>query len=438
MKLCAKIKYYFRNKIWDNFDNNSKITKIEKKIFRVIYISINEYKKNHIHTHVTSLTLYTLLSIVPVIAITFAIMKGFGLEDILEKSLSKNFASQEDVMNYVLDFSLNLLKTTRGGLVAIISLFFLFFVVIRLMKQIDKSFNIIWKIGIDRYWIRRILDYLAIFLGAILILVVTSSLNVFIRSVLKSQNASYEIIHYISPALSFILKLSPYFLLWFLFVFVFIFLPKEKVKFSSAFIAGIFAGSVYQLIQWGFVTLQIGVVRNNAIYGSFAALPLFIIWVQISWTIVLFSAEISFAIQNIYKYKNILISSKISNSQKKWIAVVILKQILKAFNSEQQKISVSEIANNTDIANELIQQIANNLFKVGLLQNVVSDDENNNVYVPSMPIERYTFGLVFEKIDYLNYNPTITNSKNEKKYSDFIKNIKKEGALELNIIDAII
>lgn len=433
MKIIRKLQFFFKEKIWVENDAKKGFSKFLNKVFRVFYISFVEFKKNSIHTHVTSLTLYSLLSVVPFVAIAFAVMKGFRLENILEKTLTENFSGQEEVLNYIIKFSSNLLNTTKGGLVALISLFFLIYVVIRLIKQIDKSFNIIWKVQSPRNWKRRIADYLAILFGAILILLITSSLNVFTKTI-QSESSTYKFIEYLTPALLFLLKLLPYLLLWSLFVFLYLFLPKEKIKFKSAFFSAIFAGSLYQLSQWSFVTLQIGVGRNNAIYGSFAALPLFILWLQISWLIILFSAEVSFAIQNINKYKHVLTNNSISQNQKKWIAILILKEILAFFKNNDKKLSITEIAEKIKIDDDIVNEVCLVLFKVNLVEKVENNDDNNDYYTPSMTIKNYTYKEIFSRLDNYNYNSNITDVSLNLEYDDFITKINSNKDLNSSIL----
>ena len=254
--------------------------------------------------HASALTYYTLLAIVPVAALAFAIAKGFGLYARLETWFRGTFAGKEEVAEKIITFSNNLLENTKGGLIAGIGAIALLYVTIRLMMQIEKSLNDIWGVKTGRAILRKISDYLAIVLLCPLIIIVTTGATVYTTVRLSEM---VNTIPGISDTMNALLALSsralPIVTTWLIFSFIYMFIPNTRVRIIPALTGGFIAGVLYYIAQYLCFALQYNVAKYNAIYGSFAALPLFLIWLQISWTFILLGAEIAFACQNVSSYE---------------------------------------------------------------------------------------------------------------------------------------
>ena len=208
-------------------------------------------------------------------------------------------------MEKVIEFAQSLLQTTKGGLIAGIGLVILFWSVIKVLSHIEASLNEIWEVKQHRSWSRKFSDYTAVMLISPLLILLSSSATVFITSYVHDISSHVALFGLISPLILSFLKLVPYILIWILFTVIYVFMPNTKVNLKSGVIASLVACVIYQIAQIVYISFQIGASKYNAIYGSFAALPLFLMWVQISWWIVLFGAELSFASQNahIYQYE---------------------------------------------------------------------------------------------------------------------------------------
>jgi len=294
-----KLKKFFHTDVWHiNIDQLSGFKAFLIRQIRIIILTIKGYSKDQCSLRASALTYLSILSVVPVLAMAFGIAKGFGLESILRKQIMKQFAGQEEIMNYSLEFANNMLDSTQGGMIAGVGMIFLFYIVMRLLNNIEESMNDIWEVKKARSHLRKFSDYLAIMLIAPLLIIMASSLNVFIISQIKTVTQSVTFFHYLSPFIQKLVQLIPYTLVWILLTIIYMIMPNTSVNFKSAFIAGILAGTTFQLTQWAYMNFQIGVSRYNSIYGSFAALPLFLIWMQISWTIILIGSEFAFFHQN--------------------------------------------------------------------------------------------------------------------------------------------
>lgn len=262
-----------------------------------LYRSVEGFRKDECMLRASAMTFYTLLSIVPVIAMAFGIAKGFGLQKTLEARLLENFQGQEDVFGRLFTFANTLLDNTRGGLLAGIGVVVLLWTVIKLLGNIEASFNAIWKVPRSRTIWRKFSDYLSLMLVAPILFVLSGSLNVFVTTQIRTILEKLPLLGAVGPYILFALKFLPYVIFWILFTLLYSLMPNRKVSLPAAFAGGVLAGTLYQLTQWVYVHFQVGVAKYNAIYGSFAALPLFLVWLQLGWMIVLWGAEMSRVIE---------------------------------------------------------------------------------------------------------------------------------------------
>ena len=317
MPLIKKILHYITEDIWKSpTQKRHKVKSFFIKQLRVIVLAVKGFNEDKCTLQASAMTYFSALSIVPVIALIFAIARGFGFDQVLEKRLIESFQEQEEVLNWVMQFAHSMLESTKGGMIAGIGIVFLLWSVMKLLGNIENSFNDIWGIKKSRVFIRKFTDYISIFIFAPIFIILSSSATVFISTFIKKPSVELAIVDYATPFLELMVKFTPYMLIILLLTFVYTIMPNTKVKFKSALYAGVVAGITFQLLQWGYVNFQVGVSKYNAIYGSFAALPLFLVWLQLSWTIVMFGGELSFAAQNVGKYEREIGTDDISYSQR--------------------------------------------------------------------------------------------------------------------------
>jgi len=366
---------------------------------RIILLALRGFAEDKCTLRASALTYYTLFSIVPVVALAFGIAKGFGLEKILERQLIEKFHGHEEVLSFVLNFANRLLDNTKGGVVAGIGVVILFWTVIKLLGNIETSFNDIWGIKQARPIGRKFTDYLAFMLICPFLFILSSSATVFLSSKLQYLAQNYDIFGIFNTAAMLIIEILPYCVIWLLFSFIYIFMPNTKVNLSSGIIAGILAGTIYQLIQMVYIASQIGVSKYNAIYGSFAALPMFLFWVQISWLIVLFGAEISFACQNVETYEFEPDSLRVSNNFKHRLTLLILNLIVKNFASGEKPLDADEISHRLEIPIRLVRQIVFDCVRCHLLQETKGEKEKDATYQPATSIDKYTIKFAMNTLE---------------------------------------
>jgi membrane protein len=380
----------------------SEISKGKSFIFkqlRIIILAARGFYTDKVQLRASALTLYTFLSIIPVAAIAFAIAKGFGLDQNLTQLLTKEFKNQPEVMNWILKEATMALQQTKGGYIAGVGVIILFWSVMSLLDQIESSFNHIWQIGESRPWFRKFTDYLTIMLIAPIFLILSSSITVIISTNLPQFIASSSILDFFKPIVSFLIKLSPYFLSWVALTILFIIIPNTKVKFVPALMAGIVTGTVLQILQWLYIDLQFGISKLSSIYGSFAAIPLFIVWVQTSWIILLIGAELSFANQNVSRYEFESGALNVSHFQKRALSVMIMNMIIKSFAAGEKPVSAEDISVALKAPVRLVRELLQDLDYINLVSVIHESEHEERLYQPAMDINKLTVSYVLEKID---------------------------------------
>lgn len=369
------------------------------KQFRTVLLAIRGFDEDRCLLSAASLTFYSLLSIVPILAMAFGIAKGFGFEKLLEKQLVENLPGQETVLLKAVDFAKNLLENTQGGMIAGIGIIVLLWTVIKLLGRIESSFNEIWEIRQSRTVVRKFSDYLSIMLISPVFVVVSSSVTVFITTQITQITEKIALLSMFGPLIMLTLKILPYCLIGILLTIIYMLMPNTKVNLKSGLVAGMIAGVAFVLVQWGYINFQVGIARYNAIYGSFAALPLFLIWLQLSWLIVLFGAEVSFAIQNVDTYEFEQDCQGISPAFKTLLSLQIAHLSIQAFSRGENPLTTSQVSNKLGIPIRLVRQILYELADSGIISDTSNDESKEVAYQPARDINMLTVKYVIEALE---------------------------------------
>ena len=273
-------------------------------------------------------------------------------------------------------------------------------------------------------------DYLVVMAVAPIFLIIAGSVNVYITSFLdKFTETPYSAL--IGPIIYFVLKLIPYLILWFVFTFIYMFMPNIKVSWKAGIISGVIAGTLFQILQWGYFALQIGMIRNNEIYGSFAALPLFLIWLEFSWMIVLFGAEISYAFQNVKTYDYEPDSKNASIALQKIVAIYIVTTVIKRFNEGKPPMRSDEVADELELPARLARKVFASLEKAGVLIRVdIDDNEELDRFNPAVPIDRLTIDYVHQCLE--THGVSDIPIKKSETLDKIVSNMKKIQSSSLN------
>jgi membrane protein len=369
------------------------------KQIKIFLVTIRGFMENKVSLQASALTYYSIMSIVPLVAMIFGIAKGFGLDKLLQNELTSKFSGQQEVLNWIISFANSMLERTKGGIIAGVGLALLFWSVMNVLSNIESAFNNIWQVKKGRTLFRKFSDYLAIMLIAPVFIIASSSATIYITTQITTIVKSIALLGFFSPVIRVFINMIPYVLIWIVFSIIYILMPNTKVKIGPAVISGILAGTIFQIVQWIYVKFQISVSSYNAIYGSFAAIPLFMIWMQTAWLIVLFGAELSYASQNFAKYEYENEATQISPRYRKALSLLICSFIIKKFSNSEHAPGIDEISEKLQMPSRIVRTISNNLVDAGLISQVYRSDSLDVHYQPACDIGLLTIKAVLDRID---------------------------------------
>ncbi|MDR4987470.1 MAG: YihY/virulence factor BrkB family protein [Bacteroidales bacterium] len=365
------------------------------KQLRILILAVRGFREDQVLLRAPALTYYSLFSLVPVAALAFGIAKGFGLEMYLERQLESALAGRDEVYGWLMEITQSFLRGTHGGAMAAVGLIILIYTVNKLLTNIENSFNEIWQVRKSRTWQRKFSDYFAMMFIAPLFFIMASAATVYLNT--QIQESDFILLN---PLLQFLVKMIPYVLIWTIFTVLYMVMPNTNVKFSSALVAGIVAGTLFQLLQWGYINSQIGAARFGAIYGSFAALPLLLLWMHISWIIVLLGAELSFANQNVDNYEFETESRNLSPFNKKLLSLYVMQLLVKRFVQGLPPMSPEDVSHELHMPNSLVRMILNDLESVGLVVQIDGNKSKKSTYQPATDINNICIKTVLERLDH--------------------------------------
>lgn len=364
-------------------------------IIKTIYLCVNRFIKDRLVNKASALTYSTLLAIVPILAILFAIARGFGFSNLMENQVRMGFGEHNESTEVILQFVDSYLSQAQSGIFIGVGLIVLLWSVINLINNIETTFNRIWQVKKARSMYRKITDYFSMCLLTPLLLVISGGVSLFMSTILKDM----EDFVLLAPILKFLIRLIPFALTWFMFTGLYVFMPNTKVKLKHALVAGILAGSAHQVFQFLYISGQLWVSRYNAIYGSFAALPLFLLWVQISWTICLFGAQLTYAGQNIRNFSFDKDARNISRRYRNFVSILIMSLIAKRFEKGEHPYTAEEISETCQIPIRLVQQTLYELQETNFLHERATDKKSEDIaYLPSVDINKLSVSLLLESL----------------------------------------
>jgi len=289
----AKTLNFFNKKIWEEPKN--KYQNILYHVLRVGISSIKGFINDNCFDKSSTLTFYTLLSIVPVIAIGFGIAQGLGMGEKFTEQIKDYLSSQPQIAEKLIQFAHSTLKQTEGGIIAAFGLVVLLWTILKMIGNIEFYFDEIWKVPIPRTFLEELKSYLPMIILFPIFLVGSNSIIIEGgKNILQSTSNMFS---FLSPATELVIKIIPYLINWIFLCFVYTYLPNTKVSWKAGLAAAVLTGILFQLWQWIYVIFQVNVSSYGAIYGSFAAIPLFLIWLNYSWLILLYGCELCCSIQ---------------------------------------------------------------------------------------------------------------------------------------------
>ena len=338
-----------------------------------------------------ALTFYTLMSLVPILAVVFAVVKGFGLTDGLVENLYGIFPRHPETIDYIVGFAENALARTQGGVVAAVGLVMLFWAVIRVFGSIESAFNNIWEVKVARSIARQWTDYIAVVMIVPVLWILANPAGDYVEQLLGLYDKWY---------FNTLSHLASMVIIWTMFTLLYLIIPNARVRFQSALMAGIVAGTIFLLFQWGYVYVQRWMTSYNAIYGSFAALPLFLIWMQTSWEILLFGGELSFAYQNISRFAEERESLRISYDQRRKVLLAVMILVARNFRDHGGTLSTDTIRERLGLPTRIVNDVLFQLVQAGQLIAVRSGDGERDVaFTPAHDLASTTVYGILEAVE---------------------------------------
>jgi len=366
---------------------------------RIVVLTVRGFVKDKCPIRASSLTFFSLLSVGPLIALAFGIAKGFGMEEFLETQVINKIPAQEEVLQDITQYAKALLEETKGAVVVGFGVVVLIWSVVKLLVHIETSVTDIWKIKRSRAWKRKIVNYLAFLIIAPLLLVIYTSVPVFLSSQVMEISDKTVILDKISPVLIWLLNWSPYVITCGIFTFIYLIIPNTRVNFLSGMFGGIIAGTIFIIVQWMYISFQIGVTRLNPIYGSLAALPLLLIWLNLGWNIFLAGAEYTYAHQNVDNYEYGPDFSKISPHFRRLLALQILQLLALRFSKSEPPLGAPAISNELEIPIRHVSEILSVLVSCGLVSDIHLQESNDHVFQPASDIRLWTLNYAITAME---------------------------------------
>ena len=398
--MIRKILHFIKKEIWLlELKNYPPILGFFLRQLQIILLATRGFRENRIQLRASALTYYSMLSIVPVAAMVFGIAKGFGFEKRLETELKSMAAEKEElaqVLEYVINFANSMLENINSGLITGVGLVLLLWSIMKVLGNIENSFNAIWQIRTPRVFIRKFSDYLSMMLVAPILFFLSSTVTVYLGNAVAAGGVLAE---QLGSLLEFLVQLIPYGLIYMLFTIIYVVMPNTKVNFRYVLYAGLIAGTIFQLTQTVYFYFQSEAVRASAIYGTFVTLPLFLIWLQISWLIVLLGAEISFAYQNIEKYEFEREALQISFYNRRMLTFLVMHTIVKQFLDGNRPLTTPEISHHLGIPIRLVREIIYDLSKGKLVVEAATDSPKENAFVPAVDINQITISFLIDRLE---------------------------------------
>lgn len=400
--------------VWRDPSSSMKV-----RIIKTVNLCVRTFMDTDLQIRASSLVYSTLLAIVPAFALLLAIGRGFNLQNLLTQEIFRFFPSQGNAVQAALGFVDNYLKQASQGVFVGIGIVFLLWTLISLLSDIEKAFDKLWGIKVGRSFYRKITDYTAILLLIPVMMVCSGGINVFMATAMDTVFGHTLL----SPVVNIVLDCAPFLLSCLAFALSFLIVPNTHVRIKYALISGFICGIAFQLVQTLFINGQIYVAKYNAIYGSFAFLPLLLIWLQISWLIVLFGCALTYSMQNVFHLNFTEDSEDTSPDYRRKITIVVAAIIATRFKKGEKPITLDEMSVQYGLPIRMITRVAQVLKACDIIYYVVV---KGDIYAlaPAVDLSTFTLGDLIEKVD--AYGET-----------DYVYGLEKRYSAVVEVVDRI-
>ena len=364
------------------------------RVLQTVILVARGFKNQTLVVRANSLSFALLFAFIPMLAMIYAIARGFGFEEMVSQQLAGSFLAEANVAPVLLEWVERYLETARGGLFVGIGLVVLIWAVYAFFNMLENSFNSIWNVKKTRSFARRMTNYVMTLLLVPILVVVTSGISIF----LNSTEILASVLSAIEPLRKFMLRFIPFVATSAVFTWIFTAIPSTQVRFSSAIIPGVLMGFLYQVVQALSMFLVVLFTRMSIVYGAFSAIPLVLIWLHITCWLLLIGAELAFAIQNneLFAYERDL--ETISRRYKDYVMLYLLSVIIRRFEQGEQPETAHEMATANQLPIRLVQQLLSRLEETNIVRRVLSEQEEDPAFVPAMDTHQITVEKVLGRV----------------------------------------
>lgn len=370
----------------------SRFQRIALRQVQTVALVFRDFNSNQCLLRASALTYYTMLSLVPLLALTFALLKAFGVQNLLEPLIIEKLnVGDGQIAGAILGY----INNTQVARLGTFGLVFLCVAVISLLTNVEKAFNHVWGIKEIRPPMRRFADYLSVILvGPVLVISAIS-----MTSTLTSHGMVQKLMgmQLVGSLILLLFKVAPFIFMWLAFTGLYIFMSNTRVEWRAAFVGGIVGGTLWQLAQVGYVHFQVGVGRYNAIYGTMAALPIFMVWLYLSWVIVLFGLGVCYARQNLRTSGRDLRGSEVSSSCFEQVSLALLTTLADRFVHGEAALSNEQLAKVLFIPPRLCRNITEVLQEIGFVSEQCSRNGRSH-YQLGRSAEDLSLSEIFHKL----------------------------------------
>lgn len=381
-------------------------------LFKRIYITVDHFVNNNLSSYASALTYNTTLAVVPVLAIIFAIARGFGFDNLIEKRIRVALDSfSPEVTETVLNFVDSYLQHTKSGVFLGVGILLLFYTLVNLTMNIETAFNTVWQVTNTRNIYRRITDYISVFFLLPILMIITNGLNV----VLLMLESWLDVYFSMGRVFHIIVVMLPFFISSMVFVLLYKLMPNTHVRWSACIGPGIIAGLLFQGLEFFYIHYQIKLSSYNAIYGSFAAIPLLLIFLQFTWYVCLIGCQLSYANQMVQEYAFERSTQGMSRRFRDTLSLLLVCHIAKGFVSGERPLSQHALSHTTHLPETLVKVLLEELVSVGVLAVTHNNSGTEMLYIPAIDIHKLSVRMVVDRLDsrgtenfspaWLLYNP---------------------------------
>jgi membrane protein len=403
--LIESVSKFLRETMWFERKETRKLVRFLVRILQVSFLVGRGFLDNKCFVRASALAFTTLLSIVPLLAFVFAILKGLGVEEqVRPYILERVAAAQDPVAEKLVTYISNYISSTRATALGVVGLVTLLYTVVKVLSTVESSFNDIWGVSRGRTWMRKVADYTSVMVIAPVLLVAAIGVSTYLLAFPLSGPESVVTAGRILARV--LVRTGPYLMTWIAFTAFYAFMPNASVRFTAALSGGIAGGTLWQLAFWAYTKFQIGVARYDVVYTSFAALPVFMVWLYLCWVIALFGAEVAFAAGHVETYKRDLQRFSPSAEARERLALRVFLEAARRFHDGEKPLGDEGLSKATGLPLRAVSDTVTALLGAGILCEVKGDRQT--LYHPSRDLSQTTPAMVFQAVRSQGDNASMT------------------------------